>query len=270
VKEAKGTLILSGGNEATENEPKIMETISQAARRKRNGRLVVITVAQDLIKETNDKYRGIFIDSGVEQIDFVVIKTREDAQDEVNVACVKAAAVVFFTGGDQLRVTSQIGDTPLFHALRDFYRKGGTIAGTSSGAAVMSDTMLIGGPGDESNRVSNLMMAPGLGLVQGLVIDSHFAERGRIGRLIGAVTQNPANLGLGLDEDTAVVLRDEHFEVIGSGAVYVVDGANITYSSLSESDAEGIVTVYELKMHVLGAGHRFDLSTAQPSSRSDT
>lgn len=121
--------------------------------------------------------------------------------------------------------------------------------------------MLIAGPGDKSYEISALAMAPGLGLISGVVIDSHFAERGRIGRLLGAVAQNPKNLGLGIDEDTAIVVsQGEHFEVIGSGAVTVADGADVSYSSLSEANPEGIVSIFDIKLHILGREDRFDLS----------
>jgi cyanophycinase len=108
-------------------------------------------------------------------------------------------------------------------------------------------------------------MAPGLGLLDNVVTDSHFGQRGRMGRLIGAVMQNPRNLGVGIDEATAIVVeRGEHFQVIGPGAVYVVDGAEISFSSLSEEHAEGIVTVHDVRLHVLGDGDCFDLVTRRP------
>jgi cyanophycinase len=129
----------------------------------------------------------------------------------------------------------------------------------------MPYTMIVGGPGDESNRISTLSMAPGLGLIDDVVIDSHFAERGRMGRLIGAVMQNPRNLGIGIDESTAIVVtRGKRFEVVGPGAVYVVDGAGITYSGLSEEHAEGIVPVHDVRLHVLGEGDCFDLEARRP------
>src|SRR3954462_1809936 len=128
----------------------------------------------------------------------------------------------------------------------------------------MPETMLVAGPGDESGRISALEMAPGLGLVRGAVIDSHFAERGRMGRLLGAVAQNPKNIGLGIDENTAVVLDHgpdgPRFRVIGGGAVYVVDGARITYSSLSERHAQGVLTICGVTLDVLGHGDAYDLA----------
>src|SRR5205823_1884326 len=130
--------------------------------------------------------------------------------------------VVFFTGGDQVRITSQLADSPVFECISRLYRNGGTIVGTSAGAAAMPEIMLIGRRVDESNRVSTLGMAPGLGLIEGVIIDSHFAKRGRYGRLLGAVTENPHNLGIGIDEDTAIVVEaGTHFTVLGSGGVYV-------------------------------------------------
>jgi len=178
--------------------------------------------------------------------------------------------VIFFTGGDQLRITSQIGDSPLFRCMQEIYHKGATIAGTSAGAAAMPETMLIAGASDESNRISALEMAPGLAFMQGVVIDSHFAERGRMGRLLGAVAQNPRNIGLGIDEDTAILVSgQERFEVIGSGAVYVVDGMGISYSSLSEKHPEGIVSIYGVKLHVLGQDEQYDLNARQPLREED-
>src|SRR4051794_10994714 len=145
------------------------------------------------------------------------------------------------------------------------HEEGGVIAGTSAGAAAVPDTMLISGNGKESPRVATLGMAPGLGLLKGVVIDSHFAERGRVGRLLGAVAQNPHNLGLGIDENTAIVVHNEQrFEVLGSGAVYVIDGQHISYSSLSEEDQQGSMSIAGLKLHVLAHGDEFSLAERKP------
>jgi cyanophycinase len=129
----------------------------------------------------------------------------------------------------------------------------------------MPETMIIGGPSDESNHVADLSMAPGLGFLSNAVVDSHFAERGRIGRLLAAVAQNPRNLGVGIDEGTAIVVdKRDKFEVIGRGAVYVLDGKEIVYSSLSEKKSDNVTSVYGVKLHVLGQGDCFDLSTREP------
>jgi cyanophycinase-like exopeptidase len=138
----------------------------------------------------------------------------------------EGATGVFFTGGDQLKITSQIGDTPLYSRVQEIFEAGGVIAGTSAGASAMSETMLVANDGEASYRIkSALLMAPGLGLAQDMLIDQHFSERGRMARLIGAVSQNPRVLGVGIDEDTAIIVEhNRSFVVLGSGAVYIVDG----------------------------------------------
>lgn len=261
----KGSLIIIGGHEAKDTEGELAILREVAARAKRgNRRLALVTVATSLPEAVAAEYAGIFKSLGV-ATDVVDIRIREEAFDERRVETIKKAAVVFFTGGDQLRISSQIGDSPVFQCMRDLYVNGGTLVGTSAGAAAMSATMLVSGNGDESSKISALEMAPGLAFLNDAVVDSHFAERGRIGRLLGAVAQNPRNLGLGIDEDTAIVVeREKHFTVIGDGAVYVVDGSPITYSSLSDEHPAGILSIYDVRMHVLGSGDVFDLTTRQP------
>jgi cyanophycinase len=131
----------------------------------------------------------------------------------------------------------------------------------------MPETMLLSGASDSSFRIDDLSMGPGLGLITGVIIDSHFAERGRIGRLLGAVTYNPEHIGLGIDEDTAIIVRQQQFEVIGSGAVYVVDGTKVTFSSLPQdkkSDDSKIASIGDICLHVLAAGDTYDFATRQP------
>jgi cyanophycinase len=260
----KGRLIIIGGHEEKQGEQAILKAVAQRARGD-SGRLVIVTVASNQPEELGQEYRALFRKLGVNHVDVVDIRTRDEAGDEKLVQKVADAKVVFFTGGDQLRITSQIGDSPLFRCMQQIYHRGATIAGTSAGAAAMPETMLIAGPSDKSNRISALDMAPGLGFLSGVVIDSHFAERGRMGRLLGAVAQNPRNIGLGIDEDTAIVVRgEERFEVLGSGAVYVVDGMDISYSSLSEQHPEGVVSIYDVRVHVLGHENVYDLQARRP------
>jgi cyanophycinase len=260
----KGRLIIIGGHEDKQGDREILKAVAQRAHGDR-GQLAIVTVASNLPQELGREYRALFAGLGVKHIEIVDIRTRGEATDEQAVQKIAGAKVVFFTGGDQLRITSQIGDSPLFRCMQDIYHKGATIAGTSAGAAAMPETMLIAGASDESNRISALEMAPGLAFMHGVVIDSHFAERGRMGRLLGAVAQNPRNIGLGIDEDTAILVSgQERFEVIGSGAVYVVDGMDISYSSLSEKHPEGIVSIDDVKLHVLGQGDKYDLQARRP------
>src|SRR5690606_15641568 len=160
------------------------------------------------------------------------------------------ATGVFFTGGDQLKITSQIGDTPVYKRIREIYEEGGLIAGTSAGASVVCETMIVRGNGDESHRVrSALMLACGLALIRDVIIDQHFAERGRMGRLVGAIAENPRNLGIGLDEDTAIVVENNRsFYVLGTGAVYVIDGTGVSYSNIAEAKAEHTLSIYDIRL----------------------
>ncbi len=260
----KGRLIIIGGHEEKQGEQTILKAVAQRARSDRS-RLAIVTVATNQPEEIGREYRELFMELGVKHVEIVDIRTRDEAADDAHIQKIAGASVIFFTGGDQLRITSQIGDSPLFRCMSERYQKGATIAGTSAGAAAMPETMLIAGASDASHRISALEMAPGLAFLSGVVIDSHFAERGRMGRLLGAVAQNPRNIGLGIDEDTAIVVTpQERFEVIGSGAVYVVDGMDISYSSLSEQHPEGIVSIYDIKLHVLGQDDYYDLHARRP------
>lgn len=260
----KGKLIIIGGREDTHDEQAILKAVAACVTDDRT--LVIMTAATEVPKELAAKYDTAFRKLGVRHIRTLDIATREDGHSDSRLKKLKDAGLIFFTGGDQLRITSQLADSPVFRCVQELYHKGVTIAGTSAGAAAMPATMLISGPGDESGRISALGMAPGLGLIEGVVIDSHFAERGRIGRLLGAVAQNPANLGIGIDEDTAIIVEaQQRFQVLGSGAVYVVDGADISYSSLSEKRAEGVLSIYGVRLHVLGEGDSFDLESRTPA-----
>jgi cyanophycinase len=265
VTRPKGTLIIIGGHEQRTSERE-RPILTEVARRARTGHeLIIITVASEAHPEWGEEYAGVFRELGVAHPRVLPLRTREDARSEQVQHELAKASVIFFTGGDQLRITSQLGDSPVYRCLHELFRNGGTIVGTSAGAAVMSETMVIGGEGESSPGISALRMAPGLGLLEGVVVDSHFAERGRFGRLLGAVAQNPANLGLGLDEDTAVIVeRGESFRVLGSGAAYVLDGSTIRYSGLSEAQPEGVLSIHGVTLHVLGEGDGFDLVRREP------
>jgi cyanophycinase len=259
---APGTLIIVGGAEEKEDEPEILREV---AARAEGGRLVVVTAATQHPEEVAATYRKAFAGCGLREVAVVDVRTREQAADPALLAELDDATVLFFTGGDQLRITSQIGGTPMFERMRAIYASGGVIAGTSAGAAAMPAAMLIAGPSDSSQALGAISMAPGLGLLDGVVIDTHFAERGRIGRILGAVAQNPNVLGIGIDEDTALLVEGRgHARVLGCGAVYIVDGTSIAYSSLSQERPDGVVTIHGATLHVLGSGDRYDLAARRP------
>lgn len=257
----EGTLVIIGGHEDHEGNKVILKEV---ARHVEDGRLVLATVASNEPEGYLEKYRTSFADLGIPDVTELYIDERDQATMEDKLVDLQTVNAVFFSGGDQLRITSLIGDTPIYQRVHDIYANGGVIAGTSAGASAMSETMLVRGPNAASFRIGDLSMAPGLGLLPNVIIDQHFAERGRIGRLIGAVSQNPRVLGIGIDEDTAIVVKGERFEVIGAGAVYLVDAGDVTHSNIAEASAEEALSIYDLRLHVLSSGDAFDLSTRRP------
>ena len=257
-------LIIIGGKEDRSNNKIIL---GEVARRIGVGKLVVTTVAmENNTEELFDQYEMAFRSLGVKHLYNLEITDRGEATLQSKVKILDDAAGVFFTGGDQLKITSQIGDTPIFERIREIYDDGGVIAGTSAGAAVMCETMLVEGGEEQSHVIGgSTRMAPGLGLIDGVIIDQHFMERGRFGRLTGAVAQNPKNLGVGIDEQTAIVVeRGNGFYVLGSGAVYVIDGSHVTYSNIAEADLKKTLSIYNITLHILSQGDRFDLLNRAP------
>jgi cyanophycinase len=181
-------------------------------------------------------------------------------------AVLEDANAVFFTGGDQLRITSLIGDTPTYSRIFEILIEGGTLAGTSAGASVMSETMLVGGGQDGSHRIGDtIQLAPGFGFAKDMVIDQHFAERGRVSRLLGVVGQNPRILGIGIDENTAIEFTPlKGFRVIGDGGVTVLDGRGVTYGNLAEGRTDDTMSLFGVTLHLLSMGDRFDFKTRLP------
>ena len=259
------SLIIIGGHEDKSDEKLILRAVAE---RVGSGRLVIATVASNMPKDLYEDYERIFRGLGVKHIYKLEVETREDALSEKSVGTLDDATAVFFTGGDQVKITSQLGCSPVCERIQEIYESGGTIAGTSAGASVMTETMMVGGDGEESHRIgSSLKLAPGLGLIRGIIVDQHFAERGRIGRLLGAVTQNPRILGMGIDENTAVIVeRDRKFTVLGEGGVTILDAGASTYSNITDEETDRALSVYDVKLHQLSQGDVFDCQTRRPSA----
>lgn len=259
-----GRLLIIGGHEDKENEKLILRAVAEHVGE--SGKLVVATVASQLPGELWEEYERLFRGLGLRHVHKLEIEKREDAKLPQKRRVLDDATAVFFTGGDQLKITSQIGDTPIFERLEEIYHSGGLIAGTSAGASVVCETMMVGGDGNGSNRLGvGLRMAPGFGFFSGAIVDQHFAERGRMGRLLGAVAQNPRILGIGIDENTAILVKGQRtFTVMGNGAVYVLDGSTVSYSNIGEERVEKTLSIYDVKLHVLTMGDTFDLSKRRP------
>ena len=256
-----GSLIIVGGKEDREGE---MAILSEVVRRSNGKPIVIATVASGLPEELFGDYQRAFTKLGVKDLRHLHLARPEEARDEDQLALFEGAETVFFTGGDQLKITTRLGGTRVADRIYSIFRNGGTIAGTSAGASVMGDLMLIGGENRESHKVGASLMAPGLGLVTNMIIDQHFAQRGRIGRLMGAVALNPGILGVGIDENTAMIVEGTKVSILGENAVYVVDGRSVTYTNISEASAEKTMSMHSAKVHVLSDGDRFDLVTRSP------
>ena len=256
-----GPLIAIGGHEDKEDQRIILGAVAE---RLKGGRLVVATVASHEPEGYFDAYREAFGALGSSDLVELYVDDRAETNDPAHKALIDGAAGIFFTGGDQLRIVSQLGDTPLERAVRDLHERGGVIAGTSAGASAQSETMLVGGSDGESYRIGELHMAPGLGLIRNVIIDQHFAERGRIGRLLGAVAHNPRILGIGIDEDSAIIVEGDRFTVIGSGAVTIVDAEHVSYSNIAEAKPKRVLSIHGVTLHALSAGDEFDLKSRKP------
>jgi cyanophycinase len=263
----KGTLIVIGGAEDKVGNKAILEEVVRIIG---PGKLVITAVASEEQRQHSEEYSRIFRGLGVKHIHNLVIESRAEGQEEAKLKILNDAAGVFFTGGDQLKITSRIGDTPVYTRIKQIYEEeGGTIIGTSAGASVLCETMMVEGESDESHKIgASLRMSPGLGLIRGMVIDQHFAERGRMGRMLGVVAQNPANIGVGIDEDTAIVVeRGKIFYALGSGAVYVFDGSGVTDTNIATEEEGRAMSVYDMRLHVLGQGDTFNLTDRRPKMR---
>lgn len=227
--------------------------------------VAIITAATEHPEAVSESYREVFDRLEVSAVGIVRIDRRADAFERERVRTIERATGIFFTGGDQLRITSAIGGTPVFDALCRAHERGTVVAGTSAGASAMSDTMIIGGEDDDAPKRCTTAMAPGMGLLRQVVIDQHFAQRGRIGRLLSALAQNPFVLGVGLDEDTAIVVEpDGVFRVIGSQTVTVLDGRAVLHTNASESAPSEPLALFGVTLHILPSGHGYDLTKRRP------
>ncbi len=254
-----GKLVVIGGAEDHERHCTILKTVVRLAPEKKPRVAVVAAAAADPAGAGRD-YEKIFKELGAESVRVLKVSSRAAAFDPSSAAVVQEAAVVFITGGDQLRLTSILGGTTLMKKIKERFENGLIVAGTSAGAAAMSGTMIIGGSAEQPPQRGQIQMSPGLGFLPHLLIDQHFAQRGRFGRLIAAVALNPGLLGMGIDEDTAVVISERRWlEVIGSNGITIIDGSILAHTNVSETAPRETLTLSPLQIHILARGSRFDL-----------
>lgn len=258
-----GQLVIIGGAEDKQGDCTILREFVRLAGGSK-ARIVVMTVATELPLEVGAEYVEVFDRLGVEDVRTFDVSSRENANAASAVKAIEKATGVFFTGGDQVRITNLLGGTKVDTALHQRHQTGMVLAGTSAGASMMSNTMIIEGEAETNPRIGIVEMAPGMEFIPGVVIDQHFAQRGRIGRLLSAVAKYPHHLGLGIDENTAVRVQDHQFEVIGNGAVTVIDAGALTYSNLEKLSKNDDLALCGVTLHILPAGYRFDLRQRAP------
>jgi cyanophycinase len=227
--------------------------------------LVVIATASEEPAILEDEYAAAFAGCGAEKVHPLRLLTREQANSDAAVALLEQATGVFFTGGDQRRITTIIGGTRCDSLLQARVAAGEMVlAGTSAGAAMMASTMIVGGD-SPGVRADSVRTGPGMEFLSGVLVDMHFAERGRLNRLLAAVALYPHELGLGIDEDTAAVVEGDRFTVIGSGAVTVID-AGLADAIGTPADGAGAIALSNARIHVLPEGCAFELTGRCPSN----
>ncbi|MFD2245036.1 cyanophycinase [Pontibacter ruber] len=276
----KGKLLVIGGKESKseegderseaqeENENFISEQILKRFVKELKGRnplIVIIPAASSQPEKTSREYEKVFKQLGVENLKVVDIRTRDDAKNPEYTDIIKKASGVMFTGGDQLRLTAILGGSPFLESIKERYTNEQLIvAGTSAGAMAMSTSMIYAGESQGGMLKGQMSATAGLDLLKNVAIDTHFIDRGRIIRMAQAVAQNPGCIGIGLEEDTAILVKEgNEMEVIGSGLVTILDGMDISSTNIYEIKAGEPFTIRGLKMHLLGDGETYTI----PSSK---
>lgn len=224
-----------------------------------NSHIVLITTASSIPQEVSENYMQAFGKIGCTNVEHINIRTRDDARNPEYIDKVTKCDGIMFSGGDQLRLTTIFGGTGFLDILRKGYLEEGlVIAGTSAGAMAMSNTMIYQGKSDLAHLKGEVKITTGLALMPDVIIDSHFDKRGRFNRLAQAVASNPACTGIGLGEDTGVIVVDgNRLEVIGSGAVVIIDGRDISHSNITDVSMGTPVSIENIKVNILVAGNGY-------------
>ena len=255
----QGLLMAIGGAEDKVRERVILRAFVEAAGGA-DANLVVLATASELA-ETGDRYAGIFESLNADTVEVLRVRSREDALDAGSgvIDLLEFASGLFITGGSQLRISVALGGTEIARTIRRRHAEGMVVAGTSAGAAILSEHMISMGDSGATPRRRLVQMAKGLGLAPEIVIDQHFRQRDRLGRLVTALSYNPGPLGIGVDEDTAAVIDGDELRVIGSGAVTVLDASAVRHTDSSEVRRGQAVAMLGLKLDFLTSGCRYDL-----------
>lgn len=268
---AKGTLIPIGGNEdkgIEENEQYTLEFVDEGILfhvvKEAGGtdaNIVIIPTASSIPAEVGQNYLEAFATLGCENVTVLDIRSKKDSEKQSSIDLIKSANCLMFSGGDQSKITDKIGGTEIHDIIKYRYKneKGFVVAGTSAGAMMMSEEMIAGGSATESFIKGAVNMYKGLGLVPGLIIDTHFIKRGRFGRISEAVAQFPELIGIGLAEDTGMIIKNNKCKVIGSGMVIIFDGRRIKHNNHKILSEGTPMSLTNMRTHILSNGDRFHI-----------
>ena len=258
--EERGWIVPIGGAEDKQMRRRILKRFVQLCGG-RDADIAIIPTASKL-PDTGPRYEELFDRLEAGRARSVGFASREDGERDDYLRQLESATGIFFTGGNQLRISTIIGGTSAARLVRERNARGVHVGGTSAGASILSDHMIAFGKEGSSPRAGSVRLAPGLGLTNRFIIDQHFRQRDRLGRLVAALAFNPFAIGIGLDEDTAAFISpDNVLEVEGSGALTVVDAGDLQFSSMAEAGQDQPVCLLGLKVHILVAGATFDLNT---------
>lgn len=264
----RGWIIPIGGGEKKVHSSPILQRFVELCGMS-DARIAIVPTASQ-VANVSAQYKAVFGELGVRRIDIVDLETRSDCEDPEWLAMLESATGIFFTGGNQLRLTTIIGGTSAAQTIRQGNARGVHVAGTSAGAAFICQHMIAHGRSGPTPKSGMATLSPGLGLTNRVIIDQHFRERDRLGRLLTALAYNPFLSGIGVDEDTAAFIGpDNIIDVFGSGGLTVIDPSDIQFSSVAEAKQGKPISVIGVKLHLLLAGDRYNLNTheAQPGGR---
>ena len=256
----RGFIIPIGGAVSKRKNPIILEKFVKLC----GGDKAVITVIPTATKleENGEIFTNLFTEMGASDVFSIDIKKRSDCSNEIYLSRLMKSTGVFISGGNQLRLSTFLGGTPVAKAIRRLNADGVHIAGTSAGAAIMPEHMISGGRSGGTPTPKSVSLSPGLGLTNSVVIDQHFRQRDRLGRLLAAIAYSPFLTGVGIDENTAIFIDpDNTFSVEGSGAVTIVDPSKMNATSASTSGRNDAINITDIKLHILASGSNYDLNS---------
>lgn len=254
-----GHLVAIGGAEDKTCELNVLSKVFSLATAD-NPEITVIAAASSIPDEILPTYEKAFTRLGASCVHALSVRERSDTEHAADLSAVAHSDVLFFTGGDQLRLTSLLGGSTLLEAIFERFAAGAVVAGTSAGAMALSTTMIYNGHAATGLQKGAVNMSSGLGFVDGLIIDTHFLQRGRFTRLMGAGATNPRDLGIGLSEDSAIIVHPNGvLEAAGPGQVILVDSSNLARSNVAELPIGSAVAIENMIMHALISGHGYDI-----------